>query len=97
MEPPPARGGPGARTEPRRHGGALLGARRRLDRVEEDEAQVDDRDLQDHHQEYELPDRVPGHRGSLPRAAVRRTDLLNSPFPYREPGYEWRPPGMMGL
>src|SRR5579864_4952054 len=38
--------------------GAFLPARLRLDGVVDDAAEIDDGDLQDHHQEDELPDRI---------------------------------------
>src|SRR5262245_33346724 len=54
--------------EPGRDRGARLGPRLGLDRVPNDEAEVDDRDLQDHHQEDDLPDGVGRHRRSVPSA-----------------------------
>ena len=57
-------------------------ARLSLDRVADDAAEVHDRDVQDHHQEHELPDAVM-HRGEYTRAAPGRTDSGLSPFSYR--------------
>src|SRR5438477_225407 len=48
------------------HPRTRLGPRLRLDRVVDDRAEIDDGDLQDHHQEDDFPDRVRAHEVSLP-------------------------------
>src|SRR5581483_3757721 len=75
MEPAQAaRVGLGLRVDLDGHAGAGGRQRLRLDGVVHDRAEVDDRKLQDHHQEHELPDAVV-HRGSIPGSPAEE------PFP----------------
>src|SRR5207253_8626174 len=62
----------------------FLRPRLRLDRPPDDEAEVHDRDLEDHDQEHDLPDRVVGHRGKCTAALAGVT--TGPPIPFHRRG-----------
>jgi hypothetical protein len=71
-----------------RHTGAGLRPWSGLDGVVDDEAEVDDRDLQDHHEKDELQNRVPGHARKSTRPVPERTVIGDFTVSLPERGYD---------
>jgi hypothetical protein len=74
--------------ELRRHGGAGLRPWTCLDGVIDDEAEVDDRNLEDHHEEHELQNRVLRHAPESTRQVPERTVLGDFTVSLPELGYD---------
>ena len=75
-------------TELHGHTRSRLRLRTGLDGVVDDEAEVDDRDLEDHHEEDELQNRVPGHARKSTRTVPERTVIGDFTVSLPERGYD---------